>query len=238
MRPMLAVAQDFGFDGSRRTPPLPLCRPRCEISPSASCPFIGRIIPTATSGTSRRCKWWPAIRRRRMSRVWRCRSGDGASNVRRRVAPSSSTSTRRRERSRRPNTSCSRAHTAEHSGRRWTGSTTSKRTSWKTRSTHRSRRSRKALQHALDRTAREELRHARGSARARAGLVRLRGLSQFRRRRTIARRGREGKALLHRRGRDPRCKGRDGRGDVGPPAERHRREIADAARVHARSIEP
>ena len=49
----------------------------------------------------------------------------------------------------------------------------------------------------------------------------------------------EREALRHRRGRDPRRERRDDRGGVGPPARRdRRRRAADAARVHARSIEP
>ena len=66
---------------------------------------------------------------------------------------------------------------------------------------------------------REELHHARGSARSRAGVVRVRGLSQLRRPTPTAPRRRQGEALRHRRDRDPRRAGRDDRGGVGPPAQ-------------------
>ncbi len=65
-------------------PPTPRCRPPCAISPSASCPSTKTLFPIATWRTSRRCKWWPATRPRRTRRVSRCRSGGRASNGHRR----------------------------------------------------------------------------------------------------------------------------------------------------------
>jgi hypothetical protein len=89
---------------------------------------------------------------------------------------------------------------------------------------------RNTLQRALDQRRGKNPSCSRNT-RTRAGLVRVRRLSQFRRHRTTAPRRRQRGALRHRRDHDSRFEGCDDRSNVGPSAERYRRRshTADAA---------